>query len=60
MTPSSASACVRASAAHSAIAYGYDEAGRLRSKDTSGVAGAGRNSYGYDDAGRLVSWDDGD
>ncbi|MDV6014785.1 RHS repeat-associated core domain-containing protein, partial [Haloechinothrix sp. LS1_15] len=42
------------------IAYGYDEAGRLRSKDTSGVAGAGRNSYGYDDAGRLVSWDDGD
>ncbi|WP_214416964.1 LamG-like jellyroll fold domain-containing protein [Sphaerisporangium fuscum] len=39
-----------------AIAYGYDDAGRLAGKTTTGTAGAAANTYGYDLAGRLTSW----
>ncbi|MFE0642169.1 LamG-like jellyroll fold domain-containing protein [Streptomyces sp. NPDC058877] len=36
--------------------YGYDLADRLTSKETTGTAGAGKNTYTYDLAGRLISW----
>ncbi|HEX6467799.1 MAG TPA: RHS repeat-associated core domain-containing protein [Streptosporangiaceae bacterium] len=36
--------------------YAYDKDDHLKTKTTTGTAGAGQNSYGYDDAGRLVSW----
>ncbi|MFD1661661.1 LamG-like jellyroll fold domain-containing protein, partial [Streptomyces caeni] len=36
--------------------YGWDEAGDLTSKTTTGVQGASTNTYGYDHAGRLTSW----
>jgi len=41
------------------IAYGYDPAGDLTSKTTTGMAGATTHTYGYDYAGRLTSWDNG-
>ncbi|WP_258953416.1 LamG-like jellyroll fold domain-containing protein [Lentzea californiensis] len=41
------------------IAYGYDNADRLTSKTTTGMAAAGTNTYGYDKANRLTSWDNG-
>ncbi|UUU25524.1 LamG-like jellyroll fold domain-containing protein [Streptomyces sp. DSM 40750] len=39
--------------------YTYDLDNRLKTKETTGTAGAADNSYGYDDAGRLTSWANG-
>ncbi|MBY8879933.1 LamG-like jellyroll fold domain-containing protein [Actinacidiphila acidipaludis] len=36
--------------------YGYDDAGLVTSRTTTGTAGAGAETYGYDEAGRLTSW----
>lgn len=41
------------------ITYGYDNADRLTSKTTAGMAAATTNTYGYDKANRLTSWDNG-
>lgn len=38
------------------ITYGWDKDDNLRTKTTTGTAGAGTNSYSYDHAGRLTSW----
>ncbi|MEU4244347.1 LamG-like jellyroll fold domain-containing protein [Actinoplanes sp. NPDC026619] len=43
-------------ATEASVAYSYDLAGHVTSKNTTGVTGAGSNSYSYDDAGRLSSW----
>ncbi len=41
------------------MTYGYDNAGNLTSKTTTGVAGASANTYSYDWANRLSSWNNG-
>ncbi|MEU3791755.1 LamG-like jellyroll fold domain-containing protein [Streptomyces fructofermentans] len=39
-----------------AINYTYDLDDQLKTKKTTGTAGATDNTYGYDDAGRLTAW----
>lgn len=46
-------------AVEASMTYGYDPASRLKSKTTTGTAGAAANTYGYDQAGRLTSWTSG-
>ncbi|WNZ12103.1 RHS repeat-associated core domain-containing protein [Streptomyces sp. 11x1] len=36
--------------------YTYDLDDQVKTKKTTGTAGATTNTYGYDDAGRLTSW----
>ncbi|WUH64387.1 DNA/RNA non-specific endonuclease [Streptomyces sp. NBC_00441] len=38
------------------VTYGYDKASDLKTRMSTGTAGAGTQSYGYDWAGRLTSW----
>ncbi|MEV6636335.1 LamG-like jellyroll fold domain-containing protein [Actinoplanes sp. NPDC051470] len=40
----------------SSITYGFDLNGQIKSKNTTGTAGAGQNTYDYDKAGRLIAW----
>jgi RHS repeat-associated protein len=42
--------------ASASVDYDYDLNDRLTLKETTGLAGAGRNTYGYDNADRLTSW----
>ncbi|MEU6278871.1 DNRLRE domain-containing protein [Streptomyces sp. NPDC047028] len=38
------------------VSYGYDKASDLKTRTSTGTAGAGTQSYAYDWAGRLTSW----
>jgi RHS repeat-associated protein len=48
-----------AKATVSSVTYGYDLDDRMTSKDTTGTAGAGKNTYDYDQAGRMTAWTSG-
>ncbi|MEV4558402.1 LamG-like jellyroll fold domain-containing protein [Kitasatospora sp. NPDC049285] len=43
----------------SSLAYTYFPSGRLKTKTTTGLAGATTNTYTYDQAGRLATWNNG-
>ncbi|WP_352230385.1 RHS repeat-associated core domain-containing protein [Kitasatospora phosalacinea] len=43
----------------SSLTYTYFPSGRLKTKTTTGLAGAGTNTYTYDQAGRLSTWNNG-
>jgi RHS repeat-associated protein len=43
----------------SSITYGYELDDRMTSKNTTGTAGAGKNTYDYDQAGRMTAWTSG-
>ena len=48
-----------ASSVVSSITYGYDLDDRMKSKTTTGTAGATANTYDYDQAGRMTAWTSG-
>ncbi|MDH6129274.1 LamG-like jellyroll fold domain-containing protein [Kitasatospora sp. GP82] len=43
----------------SSLGYTYYPSGRLKTKATNGLAGAGTHTYTYDAAGRLSTWNNG-